>query len=465
MLWIMLAVVAALLFIAIVGFLVRHNGYRQKLNAAMERIEAAKEPLDGAELNAYYAIPPGVTDLTAEWLRVIQALESQREPALKKVAEKFPPKTDETNPSVAYAFIVNGSPIPAPGTEWPEQAAAEAYLAEIQEARQDLHSILAREGAVRYPVDFTLGFATLLPHASQVRNVARLLSLEFKVAAREGKTQEALDSLVGIFKTSETFRREPMLISQLVRYAILGMGLTNVPDFLQLNPTEEQLLTLQNTLAAIDLHNSLHDAYLGERATLMQTLLTVNNIDDLTRDGSIAGRFLNPTGNFTTSRPGDCAKMLELLTDLIEAQKLPYPQNFQQSDAVEARLNKLMADEKSSLPWDRHILTSLLLPASGSVSKALARNVVDQHTALAAIAMERYRLQHQTYPEKLADLESLLPAEYLVDPITGKSLLMKQDATEIVIYSVGQNGSDDGGDIQIGDPKAPDMGVRISKQR
>jgi hypothetical protein len=466
-LWIMLGLVTALVLIMVVGLLVRHNGYRQKLQAAMVRIEAANEPLAGAELNAYYAIPPGANDLTAEWLRVSQLFESQRGPALDKVEEKFPIAVDENSQRSEYGFINDFSSIPARGEDWPEQAAAEAYLKELESARQELHTLVALDGAVRYPIDFQVGFATLLPNLSPLRNVARVLSLEFKVAEREGNSQEALNSLLGIFKTAETLRREPMLISQLVRYAILGIGLVRVPEFLQLDPTEEQLLTLQNSLAAVDLHNSLQVAYLGERATMLQTLRNVENISELTGGGnsiSQLGPLLNPTGNFTTSRPGDCAKMLELLTDLIEAAKLPYPQNFQQSDAVEANLNKLMADEKSSLPWDRHLLTSLLIPSSGSVSKALGRAAVAQHTAAVAIAVERYRLQKQAYPEKLADLESLVPAAYLLDPITGKPLLIKQDAAEVIIYSVGQNGSDDSGDIKLGDPSSPDMGVKLKKK-
>lgn len=70
----------------------------------------------------------------------------------------------------------------------------------------------------------------------------------------------------------------------------------------------------------------------------------------------------------------------------------------------------------------------------------------DIHNIRTAIALERYHLKHQAYPEKLADLvPDYLPKE-LEDVITGNPLhyRIKPDGTPL-IYSIGINGKDDGG--------------------
>jgi len=68
------------------------------------------------------------------------------------------------------------------------------------------------------------------------------------------------------------------------------------------------------------------------------------------------------------------------------------------------------------------------------------------HNMRTAIALERYHLKHQNYPEKLSDLvPDYLPKE-LEDVITGKPLhyQIKPDGTPL-IYSIGVNEKDDDG--------------------
>lgn len=61
--------------------------------------------------------------------------------------------------------------------------------------------------------------------------------------------------------------------------------------------------------------------------------------------------------------------------------------------------------------------------------------------------LELHRLQGGSYPAELADVA----AEDLQDPFTGKQLLYRREGESYVLYSVGENGKDDGGKKLLGD--------------
>jgi hypothetical protein len=66
--------------------------------------------------------------------------------------------------------------------------------------------------------------------------------------------------------------------------------------------------------------------------------------------------------------------------------------------------------------------------------------------AQAAVAAERYRREHGDWPRALADLvPDYLPAVPL-DPFNGQPLRYCRTESGAVIYSIGEDGRDDGGD-------------------
>jgi hypothetical protein len=68
------------------------------------------------------------------------------------------------------------------------------------------------------------------------------------------------------------------------------------------------------------------------------------------------------------------------------------------------------------------------------------------HALVAQIAAERYKRDKGTYPESLAELQQ---AGYLkelpIDPWSDKPLVYRKTADGYILYSVGTNFTDDGG--------------------
>jgi len=89
------------------------------------------------------------------------------------------------------------------------------------------------------------------------------------------------------------------------------------------------------------------------------------------------------------------------------------------------------------------------------------------HAALrclaAAVAAERYRRLHGEWPQSLVQLTPDLLAAVPDDPFTGGPLLYRRLPDGVVIYSVGQDGEDNGGKVdgvKVSDP-GTDIGIRL----
>lgn len=76
----------------------------------------------------------------------------------------------------------------------------------------------------------------------------------------------------------------------------------------------------------------------------------------------------------------------------------------------------------------------------------ILRSEAARQMTVAAIALKRYQLKHGGYPEKLDSLVPEFVAKVPRDPIDGKPLRYRLNADgTFVLYSIGENGVDDGG--------------------
>jgi hypothetical protein len=79
-----------------------------------------------------------------------------------------------------------------------------------------------------------------------------------------------------------------------------------------------------------------------------------------------------------------------------------------------------------------------------------------------ALAVERYRLRHRDWPASLDRLKPDLLAEVPLDPFDGKPLRYLKRDGGIVVYSVGRDGEDNGGNLEyVQDQKGTDIGVQL----
>ena len=81
----------------------------------------------------------------------------------------------------------------------------------------------------------------------------------------------------------------------------------------------------------------------------------------------------------------------------------------------------------------------------------------------AVIAVERFRRRHGDLPQKLEDIDRDLLPEIPVDPYSGKPVRYRINPDGHVVYSVGNNRVDDGGEGRS--DRDPDMGFTITLRK
>lgn len=88
-----------------------------------------------------------------------------------------------------------------------------------------------------------------------------------------------------------------------------------------------------------------------------------------------------------------------------------------------------------------------------AAAEAIMRNRAGLRATAVAMHVEAYRMEHGRWPAALSDLGIDIPD----DPFTGKPLLYRQSPDGVVVYSVGDDLSDDGGNVE----ERLDVGFRL----
>jgi hypothetical protein len=107
------------------------------------------------------------------------------------------------------------------------------------------------------------------------------------------------------------------------------------------------------------------------------------------------------------------------------------------------------------------ILVSLLLPRWDKVQQAADRAEQTQANLRLAFALALYRAENGRYPAKLAALAPKYLAAVPSDLFSGKPLIYRPSEKGYLLYSVGPNGKDDGGQGYADDPPGDDLAVRM----
>lgn len=94
------------------------------------------------------------------------------------------------------------------------------------------------------------------------------------------------------------------------------------------------------------------------------------------------------------------------------------------------------------------------------------QSLAELRCALVALAVERYRLAHGRWPESLNEVAPALLREVPPDPFDGKPLRYRRLPDGVVIYAVGFDGKDNGGNVDRKRPAYPagpglDLGIRL----
>lgn len=314
--------------------------------------------------------------------------------------------------------------------------------------------VAAQRPKARYPIRYEDSFMTLLPHLSPLRQLARICRLRALAELAAGRTDAAAADTLLALRLGDTIADEPILISFLVRGAIIDMTLQPVWEGLTAHRwTAPELAKLQTELESTDRFADFSHALRGERMfgySMIRWLIAHPKDRWQMLNGFVGSGQPEPTLGplFGRSVPTGWLYQNLLTSDRFFTETYLPVIDFEQRQVSPKALKRAEDTLLTMHTTPYNAVSKMILPAITQVAKKLAQSQTAVDQATVACALERYRLARGAYPDNLATLVPDYLKRIPADVISGEPLHYRRTAPDqFVLYSVGWNGTDDGGEI------------------
>jgi len=361
-----------------------------------------------------------------------------------------------TKPSLAKEF---------PITPQPQTPAADVLfaLSKFDGAVEELRQASQRPYA-SVPLNYEDGFnsvSPLMPVLATLKRCTQVLQLRAVAELADGQSAKALDDVKLLLYLNNSLRNSPFLISHLVRVAIVAYELNPIWEGLAEHRwSDEQLVTLDAELSKLDFLADYEFVMRGERA------FAIASFENQRRSREIISRQEN--GDLVTNKltfmPSAYFNQNELAFAKMSQQwLLPLVDTNSRivSPAALQRANDAVRVEREHCYFPAYQAQALMVfPAISGLVRKVAAIQVSVDLARVACALARYRLAHGDYPETLGELSPQFIAKVPNDIIGGQPSqgsgpasqplhYHRTDGGQFVLYSVGWNETDDGGQIVL----------------
>jgi hypothetical protein len=307
-------------------------------------------------------------------------------------------------------------------------------------------------------------FDVVLPHLSTIRGLARFGILHCRVNLKEGKTQQALEDCLTVARAGRHWQGKGTIVEQLVGIAIGALGHNEIINIAgRYNLSANDLKYVQQQLYEIYTEGYPLMNMEGER------LLFLDIVQRVFTDGGPGGghlvpdrwsRWMDNENDFEMWRKLGLFTPLSTAVSMVHAgrnQTLAKANEFYDRCAENAKttpyekhIGKIGSTDKMllSLSEYRHFLIRSFSPALDRVSELVYRSEATHEATITILALKRYRLENKEYP---ASLNELIAKDYLkelpMDPFSDRPLTYKKMADDFILYSLGFDFTDDGGQI------------------
>jgi hypothetical protein len=357
--------------------------------------------------------------------------------------------------------------------------AAKAVLVDLQEWTPMLNEIQVASQRpysrfnIRYEEENTSSI--LLPHLAVLKRFVQILKLRAAAELASGQRDLAFKDVELAIKVTDSIKDEPILISMLVRMSELQLVLQPVWEGLASGAwTSEQLKDLQQKLSEFNILTDARRAFDDDRGALGNPCIEFvrrspsrragalglfDSANTGTEDAPFAEAFLQviPSGWFYQEQVEYNRMYDQLAMPLIDSKnRLVSPELASRN---QHELQQLLAGDPLALTLHHRLFARLLVPAVSSLAPKVARTQTAADLAVTACGLERFRLEEGHYPDELSQLVPAFLAKVPNDVIDGKPLRYRKEGQRFVLYSVGWNAQDDGGQV----PSKPEGGREFKR--
>jgi hypothetical protein len=336
------------------------------------------------------------------------------------------------------------------------------YLTDQTDRLRALHEAGAME-TCKFGIDWSAaGRQERLDRACHMRDAARLLALEAIERAVSGKPDEAMEALCAGLRVAHALRGEPWMTPALVGIACEGIALRYLEWVLaRARPSPAALRRLEKALG-----QELEPGWL-ERALLAHRCLVLNDRQEhwgprppalppaprACKLTDLVQRLLNRPLAGDPPSPAEKLHYLDMLDACLAAAREPYPRSSLSARAVAKAYARKAPKHRVLTSCDPAILGRFIFQVQAATARL--------ESARTALAVLRYKAEHSGLPDGLRDLVPGFVDAVSSDPFNGEPLLYRKEKAGFVVYSVGENGKDDGGKTSAARHRGPDEVFRV----
>ena len=436
--------IVLLLLISSVAWSLYLAALRRKVEAKLAEIHKAGYPVTLQDLNAWYPYPEG-ENAADVYQEAFVALDRGRD------------KWDDLP-------VVGGGTMPELGEPLPpdmRQRIGE-FVAANAKAITLLHRAAAIKGC-RYKIDLSVGLGALLPPRTELRQSSIVLGFTALLAAEEGRADDVAEVTRSGIALANSLRNEPIVISQLVRIACLSITTNNLQR--AMNRTEltpEQCADLAERLRNAEAPDAPIRAMAAERCMIYACFLPNGEAWEawkgMSPESTIMLHIARAAGGSVKVR----LLWLDVMERYIDALQVPESELCRKTTAAETAIfSELQRDARHVTGVSANMVLALLPAYHRRIAEHLKSNA-QLRTAETALAVEQFRQANGRLPETLEELVPKYLDAVPPDPFDGKPLRYKLLDKGYVVYSIGQNETDDGGaEPEEGDKSTGDVPFRI----
>ncbi|UCC99116.1 MAG: hypothetical protein JSW66_04355 [Phycisphaerales bacterium] len=410
-------------------------------------------------LGVLYAI--GVVVSSAKLRRAYAALEKGGRPM--KPAEIIPPDVPGTeNAALLYKsaiLLLEAQPVPSAQAQDENllgrlEELSRLFLTESLDAEQraELEQLLAQNVVLqalsvveqgthrrqcRFDYDYEAGFNMIMPHLSGLRNLIRILGAKASLEAQAGRSKAAWDLAMSQLRFADAMRKDPVLISQLIRFSSIRVSCETIQKLCESDPPDdEHYRNLESLLLDYQDNTPLVLAFDGERLlggewvfNLLKTesgkVLGVGSGND--DESGLERLLMSLYAAFKPLSLADQAAYMRILGDHTRFAQQPY--RLSEQNALDAPISRL------------HLVTSITVPALGRVYEVFWETVAQMRITRAGLAILQEKKAGNSFPDALEPFAS----KQAGDPFSDGPLRYRSADGGFVLYSVGPDQTDDGG--------------------
>ncbi len=302
----------------------------------------------------------------------------------------------------------------------------------------------------------------LLPGLGKSKNLGRALIWRALMRAEDGKQKEAFEDIKSCYKFGRHIKGGGTLIEQLVGIAIEAMAADTLRRVL-----EERTM---DSIALADMQKGYKEMTAGEQFTVELKYEKLFIYDEIQRcyvgkrlGGLRAGKFCLEG----TKRMMNLTSRNKELGVLVRMSLIPYPQpnreecremvdrfyayweKIAQKSPAQIRAEGIDTKQQTYEMIKGNLLLEILTPALMKVCEISYRNRADVEATALVLAVLRYEKDKGGYPKSLA---AVVDAGFLedvpIDPFSGETLVYRKTEDGFILYSVGTNFTDDGGQYE-----------------